>query len=139
VLPETEPTVESALDSIASVESEPVAEAPAVDELTDTSFGRAVEEFAGNEIGDIVEAEAPAVEPIAEPTVEPVAPPAEPEPIELEEPVVELPEPEPVAEAPKAAEPPAQPMPWGANQMNFLGGVPIQLVDSAPPATASRS
>ncbi len=197
IIEPSEPTAESALESAADelaldALSGSDEAAPIFDELTDTKFDRAVRDFVGSEIGDIVEpppvqtpqpqqaAEGPfvldgpaAVEgPVAneQATVpEEVAATEEPVAAEqaavVDEPVASAEEPsvvdvppitEPVAEenggvaeqaapvqespavapapaeeaAPRAAEQPpvrSQPPAWGANQENFLGGVPLTL------------
>ena len=90
VFEETQPTPESALneDAVAEMLAEPLVidEAPAANELTDTGFGRAVDSFAGESTGPLVEARA------EEP---PVA-----EPVDREAPVEALlSEPQPAAES----------------------------------------
>jgi pSer/pThr/pTyr-binding forkhead associated (FHA) protein len=186
VLEQTEPTVESALDAAADelaldAVSAPSAELPEVpaDELTDTKFDKAVAEFSGGEIGDIVETDeaAPEAQPLP---LDESAAKAEAETLaaslagdqaadeaaplavsEADVPIDELPEPPQdekppelelpkVAEAPRRTPPrPSRPqtpaygisappghVPWGANQDNFLGGVPLSL--GGPPAPPKR-
>jgi pSer/pThr/pTyr-binding forkhead associated (FHA) protein len=194
VLEKTEPTPESALQSAAeqlAIDALTSPDAPqAADELSDTKFDRAVREFVGTEIGDIVEPpaepaapEAPAAQeaspalqasPAPEASAAPEAEPAEPAsmPVEADLAPIELPEPdqdtlhaieadseqathavEQVGESPVAdesAQEPSQPEPppaaaskpavmprWGANQDNFLGGVPLNLWGPEPAAPAA--
>jgi pSer/pThr/pTyr-binding forkhead associated (FHA) protein len=210
VLENTEPTPESALQSAAeqlAIDALSSSDAPAApaDELSDTKFDRAVREFVGTEIGDIVEPATEQAAPKALPSPEPREPdraqeveraeaqevehaeiPAEADlrPIQLPEPdqdtlhaieadfdqakhaaenvpapLDELeiePAPLPAAEAPATSEPPSEPPPeleqttetapapaapkpaamprWGANQDNFLGGVPLNLWGPEPAA-----
>lgn len=147
---------ELALDALASPDAPPPA--PIADELTDTQFNRAVSEFAGSDAGELVEPiEAPAApapvlpeslieellsqpEAVAttpiEPTQEPIAPVAE-TPVD----VPQRETPRPVAKAPIDPDVPVIPVskppatPWGANQENFLGGVPLPL-NKLPPRPA---
>lgn len=215
VIENTEPTPESALQSAAeqlAIESlsEPsidsakdsgVVASASVEDLTDTKFDRAVREFTGTEIGDIVEPQnstkdqhekgatygtsdvAPSAEPAAELTESQVAdlldaglpelelPPPDQDTVSqlesdfdlgqpgapaLNAPVKDLPiqrpaapvkakpaADEPVQQVPRpvqarTSEPPtsgpAMPKQWGANQDNFLGGVPLNLWGSPAPA-----
>jgi pSer/pThr/pTyr-binding forkhead associated (FHA) protein len=121
VLEPTEPTPESALDLTAATGEVPLDEAAIADvldapaPLTDTQLGREVADLTGD-AGQIVE----------------------PPPV-TEEPVTQEPAAEPVAEAPAPAAAPAPPSRepaaarhgpayrFGANQDNFLGGVPVKL------------
>jgi hypothetical protein len=202
----TEPTPESALQSsadqidAASPPELPAAPGPkSADDLTDTTFGREVREFVGNEIGEIVEPPPAPVEPtpfmpepvatskVAPPRIPPATPPAgevaakaprfevpelkfpegERSPL-VAPPAAEAPKAQPVSEMLKVRPPPpsrapltppvgamglasappaaAKPAPgqiaWGANQDNFLGGIPLDLRNKptvAPAAPTSRS
>ena len=115
VLDETQPTPESALnldratDTVA-LDDDAIAEAlagesaAAADALSDTTFTRAVEDFAGDTVGDLVEPAATQAEPTEAPDDEPVVPRAEDKP---------------------RTPPGFDPFTVGANQENFLGGVPL--------------
>ncbi|MGH7176004.1 MAG: hypothetical protein ACREJC_01370, partial [Tepidisphaeraceae bacterium] len=135
VIETTEPTPESALDLDATINATAVGAAPeesdqtatTPDELTDTTFGRAVQEFAGDSLGEIIESPAaPATGPETSAPIEPT--PAETASAAIEEPQPPIAPPPPISEVPKPA-----PYKWGANQENFLGGVPVRLPPAQPP------
>ncbi|HVT88950.1 MAG TPA: FHA domain-containing protein, partial [Tepidisphaeraceae bacterium] len=209
VIDKTEPTPQSALQSAEdqlALESLAAPDAPASaaqeSTLSDTTFDRAVREFVGDEIGDLVET--PAEPPAPEATAEQVEPAISESlsgdlPSEAQVPVDELAEMEPLAAevdedaiaesaldisppaedpqpvaaeqsesaeapidtlelqsadevsvsppadvAPEVKEPekqtPAQRprVPWGANQDNFLGGVPLAMRSSSEPAPVAE-
>ena len=131
VIAPSEPTPESALDLEgatydASVVdeaaiSEALSEPTVSDPLTDTGLNRAVHDLTGD-AGEIVEAPeartAPDVPAAADAKVEP--------------PPVEKPATAPVADA-RAPHPLGPSYSWGANQENFLGGVPVVLPPLRPP------
>lgn len=145
VLDRVEPTPESALQAPAqqlALDSQPVSEQSPAEELSDTTFVRQVHELAGDRIGDIVEDE---VSPSQQPVVEesPQALPPEPPPaIEFPPPEEVQPLAEPVAEDREPSKPSGQApatMPWGANQDNFLGGLPLNLIPPPPPIRSPTS
>jgi pSer/pThr/pTyr-binding forkhead associated (FHA) protein len=108
----TEPTPHSALDLLPATEEVKLDErAATTPSLSDTALDRAVQELSADS-GEIVE-----------------APAAEAEPVR--------PEPDARAdlrvEAPKGRGAPRGPRVWGANQDNYLGGVPVSLPPLAPP------
>ena len=144
VLDATQPTPESALDLDRVTDTVPVdddaiaralaGDVPAAgDALSDTTFARAVEDFAGDTVGDLVEPAPPAAP----------APPTPPPVEQRETQQQKAPEDEPVV--PRAGDMPRaragfDPFKVGANQENFLGGVPLPRVPlhkprPAPPAT----
>lgn len=151
IVPATEPTAESALEpaieelalEALSAPAETPDAAPTIEELTDTTFDRVVRDFAGNEVGEIVESPDAAQQAAVDgaPPVEAAAAVDQPEaPGEMSEDepaAVEALEPpaEAASETPEAPaqQPPLSLMPWGANQDNFLGGVPLPLAPEALP------
>ncbi|WP_428936789.1 FHA domain-containing protein [Fontivita pretiosa] len=148
VVEPTEPTTESALQSAAEQlaldlpegSEEPAAAesaaTSAVDQLTDTTFDRAVREFTGSEIGEIVEPPEPsAASPQPQGSTPAVPAVSDTRPT----PAPEDADPAASAATPAAPPPSAGPqIPWGANQDNFLGGQPLDLRRPVPEAAVQE-